>query len=93
MLSMLWRPGHNSVTITTTGNAAFSANVDAKMVFGKLINLRSQLFDPRVHRGVVQQEVADLWGSSIGGPTSVQSGRSRIFSRKAYMAASMRECS
>ena len=93
MLSMLWRPGHNSVTITTTGNAAFSANVDAKMVFGKLINLRSQLFDPRVHRGVVQQEVADLWGNSIGGPTSVQSGRSRIFSRKAYIAASMRECS
>jgi hypothetical protein len=45
------------VTLTTTGNAAFSANVDGKMVFGKLINLRSQLFDPRVHRGVVQQEV------------------------------------
>jgi hypothetical protein len=35
----------------------FSANVDEKMVFGKLIDLRSQLFDPRVHRGVVQQEV------------------------------------
>jgi hypothetical protein len=45
------------VTITTTGNAVSVANVDGKIVFGKLINLQSQLSDPGVHMSVVQQEV------------------------------------
>jgi hypothetical protein len=51
------RPGRNAVTITTTGNAVSVANVDGKIVFGKLINLQSQLSDPGVHMSVVQQEV------------------------------------
>jgi hypothetical protein len=56
-------PGRNAVNITTGGNAvsigaAGSTNAaDRKMVFGKLIDLRASVADPRIRLGVVQQRV------------------------------------
>jgi len=56
-------PGRNAVRITTDGNAvsigaAGSTNAaDRKMVFGKIIDLRASVADPKVHLGVVQQRV------------------------------------
>ena len=54
-------PGRNTVTITTEGDAvsaAGSANTaDRKSVFGKLIDLRASVADPKIRLGVVQQRV------------------------------------
>jgi len=56
-------PGRNAVNITTDGNAVSISAVgstnaaDRKMVFGKIIDLRASVADPKVHLGVVQQRV------------------------------------
>jgi hypothetical protein len=56
-------PGRNAVTITTAGDAVSisaagsTSAADRKSVFGKLIDLRSSVADPKMLLGVVQQRV------------------------------------
>ena len=56
-------PGPNAVIITTTGEGETigrtlsPTNADSKVVFGKLIDLRAQVTDPKIHIVVVQQRV------------------------------------
>ena len=56
-------PGRNSVIITTTGEGETTGkvlsptNTDNRLVFGKLIDLRASVADPKVRVGVVQQRV------------------------------------
>lgn len=50
-------PGRNAVTITTTGKAVSVANVEGKIVYGKLIDLRASTSEPNARLGVVQQRI------------------------------------
>jgi len=54
-------PGHNAVTITTDGagesidRSLSATNTDHRIVYGKLLDLRAQVAEPKVHIAVVQQ--------------------------------------
>jgi hypothetical protein len=50
-------PGRNAVTITTQSDAVLIGEADRKSVFGKLIDLRASVTDPKIRLGVVQQRV------------------------------------
>jgi len=50
-------PGRNAVTITTQSDAVSISESDHKSVFGKLIDLRASVTDPKIRLGVVQQRV------------------------------------
>ena len=50
-------PGRNAVTITTESDAVPISEADRKSVFGKLIDLRASVADPKIRLGVVQQRV------------------------------------
>jgi len=50
-------PGRNEVTITTESDAVPLGEADRKSVFGKLIDLRASVTDPKIRLGVVQQRV------------------------------------
>ena len=56
-------PGPNNVAITTTGagetlgNLSSQTQIDHRIVFGKLIDIRASVADPNVRVGVVQQRV------------------------------------
>jgi hypothetical protein len=50
-------PGRNAVTITTQSDAVLIGEADRKSVFGKLIDLRASVTNPKIRLGVVQQRV------------------------------------
>jgi len=50
-------PGRNAVTITTQSDAVLIGEADRKSVFGKLIDLRASVTDPKIRLAVVQQRV------------------------------------
>jgi len=50
-------PGRNTVAITTDGDSVPISAADLKTAFGKLIDLRASVTDPKIRLGVVQQRV------------------------------------